>query len=332
MTLEEDMSYWLSVFKRNELKESSYGNMVRNCSHNIYPYLGELETSSVTTKQVQELLNNLHYEKNLSFSVVRKVHDALNGFFRYAKNMGMVEHNVVEPTVIKDKNRVPRSKRKISVLSEKQLNDFIEVCLSQKEDGSFKYYYGPLMLVYLNTGCRKGELCACTLDDYDRENSLLNIHSDVYMCCNVDGNGRIIKGAHLVKQDTPKTPDSNRVIYLNEVARKCLDYYVRRAERLNLNCLIPNATGKAAAPYCVYEGFKRIIKAAGYGDDGIKGVHTLRHSFATMLLNETGDVKSVSLVLGHHGVEETLNTYIDRTAQDVNTCVSSLEHRFTKYL
>ncbi|MBR0233176.1 MAG: tyrosine-type recombinase/integrase, partial [Synergistaceae bacterium] len=53
--------------------------------------------------------------------------------------------------------------------------------------------------------------------------------------------------------------------------------------------------------------FQRILKAAGLEK---KGLHVLRHTFATKCVELGFDIKSLSEILGHANVNITLNRYV----------------------
>jgi site-specific recombinase XerD len=56
--------------------------------------------------------------------------------------------------------------------------------------------------------------------------------------------------------------------------------------------------------------FRRIVTDAGLPADKVYGVHSLRHTFATLLLRNHTDIKTVSKLMGHNDVNTTYNTYI----------------------
>lgn len=59
---------------------------------------------------------------------------------------------------------------------------------------------------------------------------------------------------------------------------------------------------------------------------GVQGVHfhTLRHSFATRLLELGADVKTVSVLLGHSTARITLDFYAHSLPEDQRTAVERL--------
>ena len=57
----------------------------------------------------------------------------------------------------------------------------------------------------------------------------------------------------------------------------------------------------------INRAFKDILKKAGLPDE--LNVHTLRHTFATRLLEKGANIKAVSEILGHASVQITLDIY-----------------------
>ena len=71
-------------------------------------------------------------------------------------------------------------------------------------------------------------------------------------------------------------------------------------------------TGEMYHPDSVVNLHKKILKDAGL--EYIR-FHDLRHTFATLALQNGVDVKTVSSMLGHYSAGFTLNTYTHATAQ-----------------
>ncbi|WP_322170174.1 tyrosine-type recombinase/integrase [Acutalibacter caecimuris] len=64
--------------------------------------------------------------------------------------------------------------------------------------------------------------------------------------------------------------------------------------------------GDYTRPVNFRKRYYRILKAAGIEQ---KGLHSLRHTFATAELQNGVDIKTVSSMLGHYSAGFTLDTY-----------------------
>ncbi len=109
--------------------------------------------------------------------------------------------------------------------------------------------------------------------------------------------------------------DKERLVPLGEVARKRMDDYLavgrprllrssRRTERLFVG-----RGGKALTRKGIWKRFKEIAAKAGLDAK----VHTLRHSFATHLLQGGADLRTVQELLGHADISTTqVYTHLDK--------------------
>ena len=77
---------------------------------------------------------------------------------------------------------------------------------------------------------------------------------------------------------------------------------------------MPGEHGNFTRPVNFRKRYYRILAAAGIEK---KGLHSLRHTFATLALQNGVDVKTVSSILGHFSAGFTLDTYahVTTTAQ-----------------
>ena len=68
--------------------------------------------------------------------------------------------------------------------------------------------------------------------------------------------------------------------------------------------------------------FDNILRNAGIAH---KGLHALRHTFASMLIRKGVDIKIVSELLGHADVAFTYNRYVHIIDEQKNTAIQKLD-------
>ena len=66
-------------------------------------------------------------------------------------------------------------------------------------------------------------------------------------------------------------------------------------------------TGNIISNRDVHRVFKETLARAGLPDE--INVHSMRHTFATRLLEKGANIKAVSEILGHASIQITLDTY-----------------------
>ena len=154
------------------------------------------------------------------------------------------------------------------------------------------------MLLSLYTGMRLGEICALKWTDIDWERKTIAVRRTAQRVVRTDWPGT----KTVLMIGTPKSRSSCRVL---PVPAFLLDGLRRMAKQAESGYVFGDSA-KAAEPRTVQRRFKRFMESIG-----ISGVHfhTLRHSFATRLLEMNVDVKTVSVLLGHESAQTTLDFY-----------------------
>ncbi len=177
--------------------------------------------------------------------------------------------------------------------------------------------YAPMFELLVSSGLRRGEALALRWSDVDLTNGLARVRGTL---SRVDGE---------LVVTAPKSERSNRTIPLSESATAVLKALKVRqaAERLRAGSVwtetgfvFTTELGEPCDPRNALRALKVAAEAAGLS--GV-GLHTLRHSAASVRLTNGVPLKVVSDLLGHSGISVTADVYghvspdVSRTAVDV---------------
>jgi integrase len=106
-------------------------------------------------------------------------------------------------------------------------------------------------------------------------------------------------------QDNTKTNSSDRIIDLNVNAQNAI---IRLLEANPIGeFLIQNPNGNIVAPSNLTKAFYGVLDNIGFKRVGI---HSLRHTYASLLFERGADPKTVSVLLGHSSIKTTYDIYI----------------------
>lgn len=159
--------------------------------------------------------------------------------------------------------------------------------------------YRSALISMLGTGIRAGELLGLTRTDIDLQERMLYIQHSFY------------KG----KLGTPKSRSSVRCIPISTIVFPEIESaYNLAGNNLRIYPYSYNALSRAFEKSCIDLGLPHI------------GLHGLRHTFATSLINAGINIKVVSELLGHASVQITLDIYYHPSIYDMRNAVESLIH------
>lgn len=156
----------------------------------------------------------------------------------------------------------------------------------------------PMFLLELTSGLRKGELVALLWSDLDVERKTLSVSKQAVRA----------EGGE-IKVTRPKTATSIRKI---SIPQEAVDLLIQEHDKHPDNpYMFPSPkTGGMWFPDSVVNLHAKILKDAGL--EHLR-FHDLRHTFATMALQNGVDVKTVSSMLGHYDAGFTLSVYAHAT-------------------
>lgn len=263
-------------FERNAsaLTIKSYADDLRSLCEYLQEYQGNIAPpAEIGIGVLRTFVAYLHECTYARSTIARKL-ACLRSFFRYCCREGLAENNPAKAL------RTPRAGRKLPhFLTTEQIGQLLSAPPANTLDGLRDR---AILETTYSAGLRVAELVGLDLDAWDRDANVLR----------VIGKGRkeriapvgsfAAKALHDwidVRQPDMNAPASHRdAIFLNRFGRRLTDRSVRRM-------------------------LDKHLAVAGLSQ--LTSPHTLRHSFATHLLDGGADLRSVQELLGHKSLTTT---------------------------
>lgn len=316
-SVKDYMESWLVNVKKNELKPKSYDRLEQTLTLDVYPNIGHLQLQSIKADDVQAMVNKLKNDGR-ALSTIKKAYEAVNACFKHGVIQKTVSANPAIGVTIPSKKLFPA--KKIHFYTKEEAKQLIDQAMISWPNGTRRYPLGAFVPLLINTGMRMGELLALRWDnDVDLENKVLTIHNNLTFVKDRTGE----KNYKLLEQDSVKTDaGQDRSIPLNDQALEALlDLQKVTGEQ---TYVMTTRNGTHVSPRNIDRIFRRIATASGLPEDKIYGIHALRHTFATLLLTNNVDIKTVSDLLGHSDVTITYNTYIHVIKEQKKKAISTI--------
>ena len=217
--------------------------------------------------------------KGLAPKTVRNIHQMIGSAYNLAIEQKLVTRNPTQGCAL------PKAEHKeMQTLPVEQLTSFLR---EAKDSGVFALYY-----IDLTTGLRRGELLGLKWSDIDLEKGDLRVQRQI---------GRI--DGKIIEMPL-KTKNAYRTLPLSADAISVLK--IQKCKVGNSEWVFPSPTGGPMSPDSVLHMLHRVLKRAGLPKVRF---HDLRHTFATLALQNGVDIKTVSGMLGHFSAGFTLDTY-----------------------
>ena len=224
---------------------------------------------------VKAYVSHLNNMGEAATSVNRKM-AALRGFYNY-----LVAENVVENNYFLNIESLKKPKRLPQIIKEKEILLMLNSCNKNKPLGFRDYII--IKLLY-STGMRVSELCALETSDLD----LVNLEIKVF------GKGskeRIVLIYEELRDELKRYLNNDRIALLT------------KSDNETNRSLFINNKGTSLTTRGVRVILNKVIKQCE--ETFHISPHMLRHSFATTLLNNGADLRSVQELLGHVNLSTT---------------------------
>jgi integrase len=322
MTFASFVVEWKEKYALKQLAPSTYETYITLLENQILPAFGHKRTDQINTLQILSFLESLSKDGmrsdgktgQLSSATIQFYHRILKNIFSRAVAWRVIKEN---PVANIKKPKVESKKAK--VYTEEQINILMDH-ISYEEPK-----WQMIITLAISTGMRRGEIIALEWDHVDLEKGKLYIQQSL---THSKEKGYIFK--------EPKTKNSIRTISLAPSVIEQLRQYklYKNKEKLRLGdkwseqerfLLFSTWDGKPMYPSTISSWWrKRLIK---YGLPPIS-FHELRHTSATLLINQGVHMKTISARLGHSKIGITMDLYGHALDSADEAAANKFDHLF----
>ena len=351
------LDYWVDTYCNFNLKYSTiitYLNIIKNY---IKPKLGHYSLGQINSQIIQEFINEIFVEKNLSKWYLKGIMKTIKGSLKYAcYDVNYINENPAERV------HIPRYETVATDPAHIFSKEEIERILDRFKDVPHIYYS---FLTAYYTGMRTSEVFALTWDCVDFENKTITINKNIIKknrfgkpkkyniakgssvevwfygsCKNPQSRRTITVGDTLLNalKEYKKIQEENKKFYsdtyIMHYEKETINEYTNRPEikivnapaELNLNLKEAQLVFvRANGDYRGTESTRYAFKVINY-ELGIPcRFHDFRDTHATRLIEQGADIKAVSKRLGHSTIQTTYNIYVRVTNKMETETVNKFE-------
>ena len=295
-TVEKWVRTWYELYSKPNIRENTQKYYETFIDRHIIPMLGGIKLEKLTGRDIQRMYNEVRAHgrirtaqkdsnPGMSASYVRGLHMMMHNCLNRAVKERLILRNPTEDCI------VPKiEKQEMKILKPEDIGAYLKEADRR----------GVMAMFYLElcTGLRKGELTALLWEDLNVEAKTIFVSKQAV---GVKGGG--------VKITRPKTETSVRRV---SISQEALDHLLaEHANHPDSPYLFASPrTGEMYHPDSIVNLHQKILKKAGL--EPVR-LHDLRHTFATLALQNGVDIKTVSGMLGHYDAGFTLRTYTHAT-------------------
>jgi len=270
---------WIE-YKKPNLRHSTW-SVYEGHTRNHFDEFNLIKINRVTTAKVEKWITARHNE-GMNIATIKKILVTLGQIMAYAVRHGYVDYNPARDAE-RPRGNGESEESKIRVLTPVEINAFLDA----EEDMKYR----TLFRLAIFSGARQGELLGLKWSDVDWENNQIHIQ----------------RTFNNQRWYSTKTDASNRKIDLGPAMMKELKEWKLACPPNDLDLIFPNEAGQPINHNnLVKRYFEPALKKVGI--EKIR-FHDLRHTYASLLIEQGENIKYIQAQLGHSNPTVTLSVY-----------------------
>jgi len=281
---------WMTNYAEVNVKVRTVESYRWALKSHLLPVLGRAQLRSLTRDGVRTLIAEL-IQKGLSRNSVRIVHATLRTILNAAIDDGLIATNPAQ-RVGKFGDSKADKKKNMNPLSADEINTFL-AAVNEHFPGYYLFF-----MTLVRTGMRLGEARGLQWDDIDFGGGFITIR-------------RTLDGT---RSGTPKSGDERRIDMSGQLA-----HLLQQLRQMTTEAAMKRGLGKVPEwVFCTAQGkpfdehnLRRRVFYPALLKAGLRRIrpHDLRHSFASILIQNREPLPYVRDMLGHHSIKITVDTY-----------------------
>jgi len=252
---------------------------------------GKTRLEEITRKDIEAFIEH-EQDRGNKITTIRTKLVSVQAFLRY-----LMEEEIVSPDIFRRRIRLRLPERLPKAIDPEDLRKFLSVIKDTRDRA--------MILILLRTGMRIGELLNTKVMDVHMKERKIEIY---------EGEKNRL----------------GRVVYLSEDAVSALRKWLKERDTCEEYLFYSPSGGTDTMSYsAAWRIFHEYLVKAGLTHKGY-GLHALRHTFATELLNAGMRLECLQVLLGHRSIEETRRyaQLTDKTREEEYfTAMSRIERR-----
>jgi integrase len=273
---------WL-LFKKSNLRASTW-EVYEGHTRIHFPEFAGIKINRITASMIERLIMD-RQSGGMPINTIRKILVSLHQILKYAVRHGYIHQN---PMLVAERPREPQGHEsgppgRIRVLNPTEISALLAAEKDQK--------YCTMFMLAITSGLRQGELIGLKWTDVDWKASQVAVE----------------RSFNNQAWYQPKTKESRRRIDLGPATLRNLKLWRLACPSSELNLVFPNDAGGPINHNNLVN--RHFLPALATAKIGRIRFHDLRHTYASLLIEQGENIKYIQAQLGHSSPTVTLNVY-----------------------